>query len=198
MSDSADERPAVNDTREDQTGAPSGAPYPLGNDGNMARADLLTGLVLLGIGVAVSWMSWEMPRLEVRRIHPLTVPGLVPGILGIALTFCGAILVLRSIRVAGAAAGWAGFLRLFTSSEAGRVGATMALALIYAIGLVGWLPFWAATGFFVFAFILLFEQGFRASPHPVGRTVLTAAVQAVLVAIVVTLVFERGFLVRLP
>lgn len=198
MSDSADERPAVNDTREDQTGAPSGAPYPLGNDGNMARADLLTGLVLLGIGVAVSWMSWEMPRLEVRRIHPLTVPGLVPGILGIALTFCGAILVLRSIRVAGAAAGWAGFLRLFTSSEAGRVGATMALALIYAIGLVGWLPFWAATGLFVFAFILLFEQGFRASPHPVGRTVLTAAVQAVLVAIVVTLVFERGFLVRLP
>jgi putative tricarboxylic transport membrane protein len=165
---------------------------------HMVRADLLTGLVILALGLAVTWLSWEMPRLTTRGIHPATAPGLVPGLLGIALAVCGAIVALRSVRALGDAAGWAAFARLFAGSEAARVGGALVLAMIYAIGLVGWLPFWAATALFVFAFILLFEQGFGASEQPLLRTVATAAVQAILVAIVVTLVFERGFLVRLP
>lgn len=165
---------------------------------HMVRADLLTGLVILGLGLAVTWLAWEMPRLTTRGIHPATAPGLVPGLLGIALALCGAIVALRSIRVLGDRAGWAAFSRLLVSTEAARVGGALMLAVIYAVGLVGWLPFWAATALFVFAFILLFEQGFGASDQALLRTLATAAVQAVLVAIVVTLVFERGFLVRLP
>lgn len=164
----------------------------------MVRADLLTGALLLVLGIAVVWMSWEMPRLEARRIHPWTVPGLVPGLLGLALTFCGAVLALRSARASADSAGWRVFGSVFISPEAGRVAATLALALIYALGLVGRLPFWAATALFVFAFILTFERGFSASRHPLWRTVLTAGVQALIVGVTVTLVFQLGFLVRLP
>lgn len=167
-------------------------------DQHLVRADLLTGLIILALGIAVVWMSWNMPRLSTRGIHPATAPGLVPGLLGVALTLCGAILAGRSLPVFGDRAGWTAFSGLFTTPEAGRVTATLVLALIYALVLVGWLPFWAATALFVFAFIVMFERGFAASPHPLWRTILTAAIQAIVVAIVVTLVFERGFLVRLP
>jgi len=166
--------------------------------GIMERADLLTGIVLMVLGVAVAWMSWEMPRLEARRIHPSTVPGLVPGILGVTLAFCGAILALRSVRASADAQGWRSFGGIFVSPEAGRVGTALALALIYALVLVGTVPFWAATALFVFAFIVIFERGFSASRFPLWRTLLTAAVQAVIVGVAVTLVFELGFLVRLP
>ena len=165
---------------------------------HMVRADLLTGFVILALGITVIWLSWNMPRLGTRGIHPATAPGLVPGLLGIALAICGAILAGRSLRAFGNGAGWAAFTRLFTTPEAGRVAATLALALIYALVLVGWLPFWAATTLFVFSFIVMFERGFAVSPHPLWRTCLTAALQAIIVAVVVTLVFERGFLVRLP
>lgn len=165
---------------------------------HMTRADLLTGLVLLALGVAVTWMSWEMPRLTTRGIHPATAPGLVPGLLGLALTFCGAILTLRSLIALRDLAGWLAFGRLFLSNEAARAASALGLAMVYALVLVGWLPFWAATAVFVFAFILVFERAFTRSAHPLWRTCVTAALQAAIVAIVVTLVFERGFLVRLP
>ncbi|NYS26167.1 tripartite tricarboxylate transporter TctB family protein [Rhodobacteraceae bacterium 2376] len=169
-----------------------------GDGAHMVRADLLTGVILLVIGVAVAWASWEMPRLEVRRIHPATVPGLVPGLLGIALAICGAILAARSVRVAADGAGWRRFGATFLTTSAARVAATMVLALGYALVLVGWLPFWAASAAFVFAFIVLFERVFASSPHPLWRTVLTAGVQAIIVGVTVSVVFQTGFLVRLP
>lgn len=181
--------------------APAGVPDEgalTQHHGNLARADLLTGAVLVVLGVAVVWMSWNMPRLEVRRIHPATVPGLVPGIIGLALTFCGAVLALRSAGASKDGAGWRAFGRLFVSPEALRAGVTLLLALIYALVLVGSLPFWAATTLFVFAFIVIFERFFDASRHPLWRTLLTAAAQAIVVGVTVTLVFEHGFLVRLP
>lgn len=178
------------------TGAPQGA--PASDDGQMVRADLLTGLVLLVLGALIVWWSWEMPRLEVRRIHPLTAPGLVPGILGLALTFCGAVIALRSLRVVPDLAGWRSFGAMFVSAEAARVAVAAALALALPLVLIGRMPFWAATGIYVFLFIFAFERGFGASPHPWWRTMLTAALQAVLVAAAVTVVFRYGFLVRLP
>ncbi|MCC5968865.1 MAG: tripartite tricarboxylate transporter TctB family protein [Pararhodobacter sp.] len=164
----------------------------------MTRADLLSGIVFLVLGVAVAWMSWEMPRLEVRRIHPATVPGLVPGILGLALAFCGTLLAVRSVRASRDREGWHAFGAIFVSPETGRAGVTLALALIYALGLVGRMPFWAATMLFVFAFIMVFERWLSAPEHPLWRTALAAAVQAVIVGATVSLVFQHGFLVRLP
>jgi len=177
---------------------PEGPSTPSQEPGLMARADLLSGIVFLVLGVAIAWMSWEMPRLEVRRIHPATVPGLVPGLLGLALAFCGTVLAVRSVRASADRAGWRAFGQVFVSPEAGRAGVALVLALIYALGLVGRMPFWAATGLFVFAFIMVFERWLAVPRHPMWRTVLVAALQAAIVGATVSLVFERAFLVRLP
>ena len=177
---------------------PPAASHDAAGDQALVRADLLTGAALLALGALVAWWSWEMPRLEVRRIHPMTAPGLLPGILGLALAFCGAALAMRSLRALTDGAGWRRFGRQFASPEAARLAATGALALAFPLVFVGLLPFWAASALFVFLFILAFERGFGASPHPWRRTLATAAAQALVVGAVVTVGFQYGFLVRLP
>ncbi|CAN0603617.1 unnamed protein product, partial [Ectocarpus sp. 12 AP-2014] len=47
-------------------------------DGN--TADRLTAVVLCLLGLAMTWGGFEMDRLEIRRIHPASIPGLVPMI----------------------------------------------------------------------------------------------------------------------
>ena len=84
------------------------------------------------------------------------------------------------------------------SGAAGRAGVVMLLALIYTLGLIGTLPFWAATGLFVFSFILCFECWLAEPRRPLLASLLWALGLAVATAVLVTLVFERAFLVRLP
>jgi len=162
------------------------------------RADFWFGLGLVVLGLAVAVESWRMPRLTELNVHPMTAPGLVPGLLGVVIFVLGGILFLRSAR----AGGW----RLGGGAEEGddlarqtkRFFVALVLCIGYAVGLVGNLPFWAATGGFVFVFILLFEwQGDRsAAGH--ARAVVTSALQAVIVAAAVTYIFQEIFLVRLP
>lgn len=163
----------------------------------MVRADLLAGLFFIVLGLAIFYGAWTMDRLEVRRIHPMTVPGLVPGLLSAALTLCGTILAFRSIRTP-APDGWQQLSAALLSVAAGRAAAVMLLALIYTLGLVGTLPFWAATGLFVFTFILLFECWLAEPRRPLLKSLPWALGLAVVTAGIVTLVFERAFLVRLP
>ncbi|MHA6299601.1 tripartite tricarboxylate transporter TctB family protein [Devosia sp. CAU 1758] len=163
----------------------------------MVKADLLTGLFFIVLGLAIFYGAWTMDRLDIRRIHPMTVPGLVPGMLSVSLTLCGAILSFRSIR-SPAPDGWKQLSGALISGAAGRAAAVMVLALIYTLGLVGTLPFWAATGLFVFAFILLFECWLAEPRRRVLNSLPWALGLAVVTAGVVTLVFERAFLVRLP
>jgi hypothetical protein len=75
---------------------------------------------------------------------------------------------------------------------------TLALTLGYAGVLVGRAPFSLATFVFVFVFIILFDWRAAAAARRTTRLLATAGVQALLVAVAVTLVFERLFLVRLP
>lgn len=177
----------------------AGSLPPSEDDANpgMIKADLLAGLAFIVLGVAIFYGSWTMDRLEVRRIHPFTIPGLVPGILSVALTLCGAVLAMRSLKTK-AENGWHILGGALTSSAAGRALAVMALALIYTLGMVGTLPFWAATGIFVFAFIMVFECWLAEPRKPILPSLYWALGIAVLTAAIVTLVFERAFLVRLP
>ncbi len=154
------------------------------------RADLWFSLVIIALAVAVVIESWRMPRFANLGIHPMSVPGLTPGALGAALGILGMALFLRSLRgrkVATAtdptaAEGWL------------RLASTLAFCLLYAVGLLGWLPFWLATAIFVFAFVLAFTWRARAAV----RAILTAGCLAIATSAAVTLLFERVFLVRLP
>jgi hypothetical protein len=162
-----------------------------------ARADLLTALVLVGLGLLVFYLSWTMPRLEARHIHPATIPGLVPMLLGAALTLCGALLAVHSLRIEGRG-GWQGLARLFAGREAMRVGAVLALALLHTLVLVGRLPFWAASMLFIFAFIVLFEVYVTDKPTRLPSSVLWGLAIAIVAGGGIFYVFERIFLVRLP
>jgi hypothetical protein len=171
--------------------APNGA-------GHGVRADLLTGLVLTLLGLLVVYWSWTMPRLENRGVPPMTVPGLVPGVLGAVLAGLGALLVLRSRPALGDGSAWRRFAAALVGAEARRAMTVMALALGYALGLVGLVPFWLATALFVLAFVLVFEVWLTDTPRPLMRSLATGALQAAIVGAVVVAIFERGFLVRLP
>ena len=156
------------------------------------KADLVTGVVLLALAAAVIYGGWSMDRLEIRRIHPASIPGLVPLGLGIALAIAAALLVIRAYRAPDAGAE-------VTQDERGvRLAVTLALCLLYALGLVGHVPYEVATGLFVFAFIAVFEWQEAGRAGRRLRSVATALIQAVLVAAVVSLAFEKLFLVRLP
>lgn len=164
----------------------------------MNRADLVTGCVLAVLGLVIVYLSWTMPRLEVRGVHPATVPGLVPGLLGFTLAICGAALSIKAWREGRQEKGWRDLLTAFSTAEAGRFVVAAGIALFYSLVLVGLLPFWLATAAFVFTFIFAFETWLSSAPKPLLRSALWALVQAVIVGVLVTLVFEYGFLVRLP
>lgn len=167
----------------------------------MTRKDFFTSLVLIVFGLAVVAESLRMPRFESLGINPYTVPGLVPGVLGGVIVLLGMVMLLRS----SLAGGWR---RVDTSSELApsplaregtrRLALTLFLTLGYAGVLVGRLPFWLATLTFVFLFITLFEWRRSYVISQKLSIIGFALLQAALVAVAVTYVFERIFLVRLP
>jgi putative tricarboxylic transport membrane protein len=162
-----------------------------------ARADLVTSILLVVIGIWVFYISYEMPRLEARRVHPTTIPGLVPMILGVGLALCGALLALRSYRVP-AAGGWRGLVDLVKTMTFARVSAAFALVCIFTLGLVGWLPFWAAAMLFICAFVITFELVLTDAPEPVMRSLVWTLITAVGAGGGIYYLFANVFLVRLP
>lgn len=162
-----------------------------------ARADLIAAIVLVALGLAVTYFSWTMDRLEVRRIHPSTMPGLVPLFLGVALTLCGGLLTVRSARLSHPGAGPA-LIRLLLSWPTMRVLSVLALALVFTLGLVGHMPFWLASSLFIFVFIVLFETVLADTPGSLPRTLIWGAVVALGAGVGIYYVFGQIFLVRLP
>jgi hypothetical protein len=164
----------------------------------MVRADFVTGLVLVALGIATVVESLRMPRFEHLNVNPYTVPGLVPGALGAVILLLGLVLFLRAARAGGWRPG--GGERWAWPSDPGvrRLLLALALCVAYAAGLVGRLPFWLATFAFVAAFVALFEWPLAASARARTRRLIVAVLFAAAVAAVVTLVFQRVFLVRLP
>lgn len=162
-----------------------------------ARADLITSIILIALGIWIFQMSYDMPRLENRRIHPSTIPGLVPMILSAGLTLCGALLAWRSIKERSEG-GWSGLLDIFKTMTAARVFAGAALISVYALVLVGWLPFWGASAVFIFAFIVTFELILTDKAEPAVRSLLWAAATAIVAGFGIYYLFSQIFLVRLP
>jgi hypothetical protein len=150
-------------------------------------------------GGAIVVASWRMDRLEHLGATLYTAPGLVPGILGTIILLLGALLGARAVRgrdapVAAPAddAGDAG------DSGRGRVAIVLLLCVGYAVGLIGHAPFWLGTFLFVFLFVLIFEYPQRKARGEVVRGVAMALVYGAATSAVVSTVFAKVFLVRLP
>ncbi|WP_421725548.1 tripartite tricarboxylate transporter TctB family protein [Bauldia sp.] len=166
------------------------------NDQRMARADLVTGAVLFALSVAFVVGSWNMDRLEARRIHPFSAPGVTPGLLGLALGVTSALLVVQAVRKGGLT-GWGDLARNgFKLTDAGRrlLGAIV-LCLFYPLVLIGTLPYWLATTIFVTGFIFAFEWN---QPSPLWQRLAWAFGIGVVVGVGISYVFTELFLVRLP
>jgi hypothetical protein len=172
----------------------------------MPRADFITGLVLILLGVAVVWASLDMPRFAERNANPYTAPGLVPGLLGAIILALGAILFGRAARVilfvrAARTGGWRlAWPAAQRRADPGirRLALSIALCLVYAGGLVGTLPFWLATFLFITAFVILFEWPLATDRAERARRLAFAPLLAAVIAVGVTVLFQYVFLVRLP
>ena len=161
------------------------------------RSDALAALWLALLGGIAAAAAWRMDRFESQGGTLWTAPGLWPGIVALVLVALAASLALRSwtrARSLGWRAALADELRLVPPR---RFAGAAAAFFVYALLLVGrGLPFWLGTAIFVASYVYLFHLE-RDQRTPLRRATLALVIGAV-TALVVTLVFERVFLVRLP
>jgi len=162
------------------------------------RADFYGGLFWIVLGGAIAAGSWRMDRLERLGVSFFTAPGLVPGILGLLMILCGAALAVRALREGALLPGQRPPV-LLEAETLKRAGVTLLLALCFAIGLVGHgLPFPAAAAIYLFLQIALLQYPERKAKGEVARGLAAAAAVAVGAALVISLLFQEVFLVRLP
>lgn len=166
----------------------------------MVKRDFITSIVLIVFSVSVVVSSYTMPRLEHRDIDPFSAPGIVPGMIGLILLILALTLFTRSIRAGG--------YRLFSADDsgdaaahpgaAGRVLLTLFISLVYAVGLLGRIDYTFGTLIYIFSFIVLFEYRRGVPLLEQKKMFATALLQAVIAAVLITLVFRKLFLVDLP
>lgn len=161
------------------------------------RADLVSALAFIVFGAAIAVGSWRMDRLAHLNINFYEIPGLVPGLLGAAIAVLGLALAVRAVAAGALGAQPA---RGAMQSRWRSLTLMFVLTLSYSLGMVGTgVPFWLATLAFVSLFIFLFDRERQAA---LGRSTikqaLLALVYGVATSAVVSLAFEKIFLVRLP
>lgn len=164
------------------------------------RSDFWQGVGWVVFGLAVLVLSVTMDRLESQNINPYTIPGLLPGMLGIAMMFVGGVVAVRSMK-----RGAFDHARVpFTEHQREvrkRVWSVVALVTVYSVVLVGHgLPFWLASAIFVTGSILVLQRMGRDPEERklTPRTCSKAVVIGVLAAAITQVVFQEVFLVRLP
>lgn len=166
----------------------------------MARADFVTSLVLVLLGLGVVAESWRMPRFTEFGSSIWSAPGIVPGMIGAALALMGGLLAWRSLAGLRSVAGPGGAYGDRRSWL--RVALALALCIAFAGVMVGRVPFTAAAFLFIFAFILVFDLGEHAgilrSRAKLALRVLLAAAIAAAASLLIATIFQDVFFVRLP
>jgi len=169
-------------------------------DGARAQAgiDLRAACAWVAFGITVFVGSITMDRLEQQGINKYTVPGLLPGLLGIAIIILGSVLGVRSWRLGGRDA--PGFV--VAPGLVRRLAWVIGLVLVFTVGLVGHgIPFWIASTLYVTASILVLQAPQRAAagqPRPTLREIAFALAVGLGSGVIITYVFQELFLVRLP
>jgi hypothetical protein len=176
---------------EAQSVLPHEAPLP-------PRVDLVTAAVFFVAGIAIIYAAWRMPRFQEQLGEIYTAPGLVPALYGIVIVVLALWLAARAIGRGALASGPAGKRERREGDSNARLALAAVLCLAFAVGMVGRLPFWLATAIFVFLFILLFEWRGGQPWRERLRPIVTAALVAGVTGVLVVLVFQRVFYVRLP
>lgn len=155
----------------------------------------------MALGLAILIGSVLMDRLKEQDINPYTIPGLLPGLLGIAMTLLGFLVFIRKwTRFKGAATARAP-VSFDKRAAMNRMLLVLGVCVIFCAGLLGrGLPYWLTGGIFVTACILLLDnkpsqagEG-RFTPKKISKAVVIGFISS----IAITLVFEQIFMIRLP
>ena len=166
----------------------------------MAKADFITSLVLMVLGIGVVVESWRMPRFTDQGTSIWSAPGVTPGMVGLVLAILGLALLFRSRQAAAAGS---------TEAEAApapsswpQAIAAFVLCFGFAGILVGRVPFMLAAFLFAAAFILYFDyrdnrEAFADRKRLALRIGLALAVAAV-ASWGISTIFQDMFFVRLP
>ena len=167
---------------------------------NMPKADFAVSILLMCFGVWVVIHSFQMPRFKELSADPMSVPGIVPGILGTVIFILSLVVFVRSLVRKGYRLGLNrqtlnNFL-LDTSLQ--RMLLTIFICIIYGIFMVGRLNYYLATFIFVLIFLILFQFRHSEDTTVRGKLLTLAVLQALLTAGIVGAVFRYLFLVDLP
>jgi hypothetical protein len=161
---------------------------------DLTWVDRISGPLWVALGVAMAVGASRIDRMESQGVKWFGAPGLVPGLLGLAIVGAGVVLSLRAWRALVAPG-----VTTRGSHVWRRVGLSLALCLVFAFGLVGHgLPFSLACGVYLFAHVSLLQWNDRRAAGQTLRGLLVAGAVGVGGALLVPLIFQDLFLVRLP
>lgn len=162
------------------------------------RVDLWTAAVFLLLGLAIAALAWRMPTFTEQKGEIYTAPGLVPGLYGLVICVLSVWMAVRSLQRGALAPGAARRESPAEGTSNLRLALAAALGLIFCVGLIGRMPFWLAAAIFVTAFIVLFEWRPGDAWSMRATRFGTALLQGAVTGVLVMLVFEKIFYVRLP
>lgn len=165
-----------------------------------ARADFITAALLLLFGLTIVALALRMPTFEAATGSAFTAPGIVPGFHGVVISLLSIALAARSIYRGAFKAGGGkpeGYEGL-PGISLKRLFIAAGLGILYAVVLVGWLPFWLASAVFIAAFTIIFEWDAAAPAALRLRRAVTACILGLAVGAAAFLLFQEVFLVRLP
>lgn len=131
-----------------------------------------------------------MDRLEIRQIHPASIPGLVPMGLGILSMICGGLLMVQTrISASDEKIDW---------GQADKLLWATGLCLVFSTLLVGNIPFIVATFLFISTFTARFTWTGDGSRAEKLRKLGFAILLGLIFAGLISALFQYLFLVRLP
>lgn len=163
----------------------------MNESGNTARADLFGGAGWVAFGLWILIEALRMDRFKSMGASVYTMPGFVPGMIGVVIIALGLILAARGWRKQAAIQDPAVLTGPLINR---RIALMLPLTLVYAAALLGRLPFWLATALFVAGF----TWAFTPPEQPKLRRVITALASGAITTAMVIFVFQEIFLVRLP
>ena len=176
------------------------------------RGEIGSALVWFGLGAAIAVVSWRMDRLGHLGINPWSVPGLTPGALGVLIMVFALALGWQALRAGAAPETEAPGGPVDADADA-DVGAGAApvegsarrtllagvLCVLFAgVTLGRGVPFMIEGSVFVFVFTALFSWSSWRAEGRVGRGLAQTLAIAVVACVLISWLFERVFLVRLP
>ena len=163
------------------------------------NADSIMAVFLAALGLAMFIGGIQMDRLEIRHIHPASIPGLVPIMLGFFMMLCAGLLFKSAISKNATKDATKDERKIKNSGNSTKnLMMTLVCCLTFALLLVGNLPFIISSSLFISIFGIVFSWSAKAEKRTKIKTIVISIIIGVTAGTLISIMFQYGFLVRLP